>query len=154
MQAAREMAGAVHELEDADLAILALMLLADIGVELSAPMVREMAVEPRLRALALCWLVDHGLEPAATLYDPGDLEAFTDVLGCRLTTAGPQALVEALDLAGSHDHQAALMGRLWRVRSNATLHVLEAIGAGHPAKVVAKSARKACFQHRSWAATA
>ena len=100
MQAAREMAGAVHELEDADLAILALMLLADIGVEVSAPMVREMAVEPRLRALALCWLVDHGLEPAATLYDPGDLEAFTDVL--VISDALPSDARARLDLLWRH----------------------------------------------------
>jgi len=57
-------------------------------------------------------------------------------------------------LAGSHDQQAALMGRLWRLPSDATMGVLEAIGATHPAKAVAKAARKACFQHRSWAATA
>jgi len=73
---------------------------------------------------------------------------------CRLATGGPEALVDALGLAGSHDQQAALVGRLWRLRSDATLPVLEAIGAAHPAKAVAKAARKACFQHRSWAASA
>jgi hypothetical protein len=153
-QAAREMAGAARQLEDPGLATLALMLLADIGVEVSAPMVRELAVERRLRGLATCWLVDHGLEPATALYDPDDVETFVAVLACRLATGGPEALVDALALTGSHDQQAALMGRLWRLPSDATMGVLEAIGATHPAKAVAKAARKACFQHRSWAATA
>jgi hypothetical protein len=153
-QAAGEMAGAVHELEDPDLATLALMLLAEIGVEVSAPLVRELAVEPRLRGLATCWLVDHGLEPATALYDPGDVEAFADVLACRLATGGPEAVVDAMALAGSHGRRTALIGRLWRLRSDATLGVLESIGAAHPAKAVAKAARKACFQHRSWAASA
>jgi hypothetical protein len=153
-QAARDMAGAVRRLEDPGLANLALMVLSDIGVEVSGPLVRELAAEPHLRAMAGCWLVDHGLEPASALYDPTDLEAFTDVLACRLVTGGPDALADTLALAGHHDQQVALMGRLWRTRSGATLNVLEAIGSTHPAKAVAKAARKASYQHRSWAATA
>jgi len=153
-QAARDMAGAVRQLEDPGLATLALMVLSDIGVEVSGPLVRELAAEPHLRAMAGCWLVDHGLEPASALYDPTDLESFTDVLACRLVTGGPDALADTLALAGHHDQQVALMGRLWRTRSGATLDVLEAIGSTHPAKAVAKAARKASYQHRSWAATA
>jgi hypothetical protein len=153
-QAARDMAGAVRQLEDPGLATLALMVLSDIGVEVSGPLVRELAAEPHLRAMAGCWLVDHGLEPASALYDPTDLESFTDVLACRLVTGGPEALVDTLAVAGHHDQQVAVMGRLWRSRSAATLDVLETIGSTHPAKAVAKAARKASYQHRSWAATA
>jgi len=43
-----------------------------------------------------------------------------------------------------------VIGRLWRSPSNATDVVLAAIGGLHPERVVAKAARKAHFQRRSW----
>jgi len=70
-------------------------------------------------------------------------------LAHRLVMAGPQALCDALALAGSHDRQVAMIGRLWRSPSTATDTVLGAIGELHPSKIVAKSARRARFQRRS-----
>jgi hypothetical protein len=43
-----------------------------------------------------------------------------------------------------------VIGRLWRSSSSATDTVLAAIGELHPAKPVAKAARKARFKRRSW----
>ena len=119
---------------------------------MSAPLVRQLAEEPERRGFAMCWLVDHGLEPAGALYDPEDVEPFVDVLAHRLVTGGPDEVATTLSLAGNHEAQVALLGRLWRVRSGATPMVLEAIGKTHPVKAVAKAARKAVLQHRSWLA--
>lgn len=46
-----------------------------------------------------------------------------------------------------------MIGGLWRSPSEATGTVLETIGATHPTKVVAKAARKAMLQRRSWLAS-
>ena len=43
-----------------------------------------------------------------------------------------------------------MISQLWRSPSKATDTVLAAIGEVHPAKAVAKAARKARFQRRSW----
>ena len=52
----------------------------------------------------------------------------------------------------NYDAQTALLGSLWRSTSPATLPVLEAIGKMHTVKFVAKAARKAAFQRRTWEA--
>lgn len=150
-QAAAELAHAVRELDDPALRHLALVVMADIGTEIAGPEVRELAADPRLRGLALCWLVDRGLEDPAELFDPEDVGWFVDVLAQRLVTAGPQGLCDTLALAGNHDAQVAVLRRLWRSPSTATDTVLAAIGTVHPTKTVAKAARKARFQRRSWA---
>jgi hypothetical protein len=101
--------------------------------------------------MALCWLVDHGLEDAQVLFDPDDVACFVDVLAQRLVTGGPDGLCDTLALAGNHESQVRVIGQLWRSPSKATDTVLAAIGEVHPAKAVAKAARKARFQRRSWA---
>jgi hypothetical protein len=46
-----------------------------------------------------------------------------------------------------------VIGQIWRSPSMATDMVLAAVGELHPTKIVAKAARKARFQRRSWAGT-
>lgn len=153
-QAASELATAVRELQDPALQNLALAVLGEMDIGISGPEVRGLAAEPATRGFARCWLVDHGLEDPATLFDPDDVSWFVDVLAQRLITAGPTGLCETLALAGSsQDAQIGVIGQLWRSPSNATDAVLAAIGDTHPAKVVAKTARKARFQRRSWLAS-
>jgi hypothetical protein len=82
--------------------------------------------------------------------EPATTGPFVDVLAQRLATAGPDAMAAALALAGSHEAQLALLARLWRSPSPATEAVLTALGRTHPSKVVAKAARRAVFQRRSW----
>ncbi len=72
------------------------------------------------------------------------------MLAHRLVTAGPAAMCEVLGLAGNHDAQVKTLAQLWRSPSSATDAVLAAIGETHPAKAVAKAARKGRFQRRSW----
>lgn len=148
--AARELASAVRELEDPALRNLALAVLDDMDIEIAAPEVRRLVEDPTARGFAMCWLVDHGLEDERSLLDPDDASWFVDVLVQRLVTAGPDGLCDTLALAGGHDRQVAAISRMWRSPSTATDTILAAIGEMHPAKIVAKAARKARFQRRSW----
>ncbi len=150
-EATREVAAAISEI-DYPLRVLAFAVLTELGVEVATPHVRRLAAEPATRGLATCWLVDHDLAPERALYDPADLASFVDALTHRLAAYGPDRLAATLALAGGDGDQVAVLGRLWRVDSPATAVVLEAIGAAHPAKHVAKAARKAAIQHHSWLA--
>ena len=152
-QAAAELATAVRELQDPALRNLALALMGDLGPDVAGAEVRALATDPGTRGFALCWLVDHGLEEQAVLFDPDDPSWFVDVLIQRLVTGGPDSLCDTLGIAGDHDAQVNVIGRLWRSPSNATDGVLAAIGELHPERVVAKAARKARFQRRSWLGT-
>lgn len=149
-QAATDLATAVRELQDPALRNLALVVMGDMDLDVAAPEVRRLATEPETRGVACCWLVDRGLEEPQALFDPDDVSWFVDVLAQRLVTAGSEGLCETLALAGSIQAQIGVIGRLWRSPSSATDSVLAAIGEVHPAKGVAKAARKAGFQRRSW----
>lgn len=64
---------------------------------------------------------------------------------------GPDGLCDTLALAGNRESQVRVISRLWHSPSKATDAVLAAVGEVHPAKAVAKAARKARLQRRSWA---
>ena len=149
-QAVSELAAAVRELQDPALQNMALAIMGDIDLGIAEPEVRGLATDPSTRGFALCWLVDHGFEDPSALFDPDDVGSFVDVLAQRLVTTGPKGLCDTLALAGGHDGQVRVIGQLWRSPSVATDTVLAAVGEVHPAKVVAKAARKARFQRRSW----
>ncbi len=149
-EAATDLAKAVRTLPDPALRNLALAVLGEIDVEIAGPEVRALAADPVTRGFALCWLVDSGLEDASALFDPDDVSSFVDVLAQRLVTLGPEGLCDTLALAGDHERQVAVIGRIWRTPSEATEFVLAAIGEVHPVKAVSKAARKAVFQRRSW----
>lgn len=149
-QAAAELATAAREMEDPALRNLALAAMGDMDPEVATPEVRRLMDHPAARGFALCWLVDHGLEHESALFDPEDVSCFVDVLAQRLVTAGPEGLCDALALTGGDEGQVGVIGRLWRSPSTATDSVLAAIGEIHPTKTVAKAARKARFQRRSW----
>jgi hypothetical protein len=55
---------------------------------------------------------------------------------------------------GDPNQQLELLHRIWRLDHPRLPEVLEAIGAHHPAKAVAKAARKAMVQYRSRTASA
>ncbi|MDQ4070912.1 MAG: hypothetical protein M3203_15795 [Actinomycetota bacterium] len=150
VEAAAGLAAAVRQLDDPALRNLALAVMGGVDLDAAGPEVRQLATEPGCRWFALCWLVDHGLEEPHVLFDPDDVASFVDVLVHRLVTSGPDGLCATLALAGGHDAQIRVIGRLWRSPSTATDTVLATIGEVHPVKVVAKAARKAAFQRRSW----
>ena len=148
--AVRQLAAAVVELDDPGLRNVALAAMADIDVDAAADEVRRLTAEAPVRGFALCWLVDHGFEDDDVLFDQDDPGPFVDVLAQRLVTGGPDAMAATLALAGNHEAQLALLVRLWRSPSAATEAVLTALGQTHASKVVAKAARRAVFQRRSW----
>jgi hypothetical protein len=149
-QALAELAAAVRKLSDPGLQNVALTIMSDIGTDLAVPYIREMAGEgPAIRGFALCWLADHGLLAASELYDPGDLDTFVYVLAHRLVTAGDEGLLACLAIAGGETAQAKLAEDLGRKAAPPASAVLQAIGRTHPAKPVAKAARKALFIMRS-----
>ncbi len=151
-QAAAELAAAVTELAEPALQHLALALLTDLGPELAAPKVKQLAEIPASRGFALCWLADNGMLDVQALYDSGDPDSFAQVLYRRLLMTEPAAMLATLALAGDNDRQARLATELGLSPAPAAEFVLEAIGAHHPAKPVAKAARKALFLRRSRAA--
>src|SRR5581483_7310288 len=150
-EAAQALTEAIPEL-DVAAQLLAFGVLADLPTDVSAPLVRQLESDPTVRGAARCWLVDLGVEPDTSLYDPADPGPFIDVLAHRFVADGPEGLTATLAVVGNHDDQVAVLGNLWRSPSPATLPVLEAIGKNHTVKFVAKAARKAAFQRRTWAA--
>jgi hypothetical protein len=148
-QAAAELATAVAELADPSLQYLALAMLTDLGSELAVPQVRQLAENPASRGFALCWLADHGMLDVQALYDPGDPDSFAQVLFLRLLMTEPAGMLATLELAGDNDRQARLALELGQSAAPSAESVLEAIGAHHNVRTVAKAARKALFLRRS-----
>lgn len=117
------------------------------GADAEQP-VRSLVDHPETRASALLWLVDHELEPAATLLDP-DRAVFVEVLALILVSRGPEAMVATFCQLGSDDAQLAVIDQLWRLSTPEVGPVLEFIGRSHTTKKVAKGARKAAMQHHT-----
>jgi len=149
VDAAAEMAAAIPEVTDPGLQNLGLAVLSEIGREVAAPHVRQLADVPATRGLALAWLVDQDMADERELFDPDHPESFVDVLAYRMVAEGPGALVPTLALVGDHGRQVEIVGRFWKAPSPATTLLLEAIARVHPTKVVAKAARKALFKRNS-----
>ncbi len=148
-QALAELANAAGQTGDPAVQYLAIAIMTDIGSEAAAPHIRRLAGERAARGPALCWLVDHDLLASHELYDQGDLDGFCAVLASRLLTAGPAGMLECLALAGDEAAQALLASELGTSPAAPAEAVLEGIGRNHPAKTVAKAARKALFLRRS-----
>ncbi|MGD0375653.1 MAG: hypothetical protein ABSB01_13845 [Streptosporangiaceae bacterium] len=151
-QAAAELAAAVAELAEPSLQYLALAMLTDLGPELAVPQVRQLAENPASRGFALCWLADNGMLEVQALYDSGNPDSFAQVLFQRLVMTDPAGMLGTLALAGDDDRQARLATELGLLPAPSAGSVLEAIGAHHPVRPVAKAARKALFLRRSRAA--
>jgi len=86
------------------------------------------------------------------LYDSGNPDSFAQVLFQRLVMTDPAGMLGTLALAGDDDRQARLATELGLLPAPSAGSVLEAIGAHHPVRPVAKAARKALFLRRSRAA--
>ena len=151
-QAAAGLAAAVAELAEPALQYLALAMLTDLGPELAVPQVRRLAEKPASRGFALCWLADHGILDVQALYEASDPDSFAQVLFHRLVTTEPAGMLDTLAMAGDDSRQARLATELGRSPAPSAETVLEAIGAHHPVRPVAKAARKALFLRRSRAA--
>lgn len=110
------------------------------------------ALRPHLEGphdgLVLQWLIAKDeLDPESV--DPARLTAgLVDFLAVGLDTAGPEEVVAVLG-NGAPDGGAAILDGIWWLEHPRLPDVLEAIGAHHPDKAVAKAARKALMKHKS-----
>lgn len=126
--------------------MLGLQAVADVVGDLAVPAVRRQMGGPH-DGLVLHWLSNNSdLDPESV--EPARVFAgLVDVLTATLDIGGPEDLL--LVLRDEEDTLPELMETLWRVDHPRVGEVLEVIGAHHPAKPVAKAARKALMKHRN-----
>ncbi|WP_067811341.1 hypothetical protein [Actinomadura kijaniata] len=127
---------------------LAAAVLGRLGPE-AEPRVRAAADGQPVRPYALLWLAERGLaadEPSRDDY----LWMFVDTVAGMLETAEPrEAVAAALLRAPAEADMVAFAEELWRSEHPDTARVLEALGAHHPDRTVAKAARTAAHKARS-----
>lgn len=113
------------------------------------PLVRAALEHPRCRPYAALWLVEHG--DTELELDPDDMMwVFIDTVAGMLDSSEPaQAVEAALADAPSEADLASMIETMWRIEHDDVVEVLEALGAHHPDRAVAKTARKAAFKARS-----
>ncbi len=95
---------------------------------------------------AVGWLISAG---ALTPEDVGTervAASGVDTLAVTLEIGGPEELVALF--GGEPADEIALLEKLWRVERPGTQPILEAVGAHHPDRAVAKTARKCLLRHR------
>jgi hypothetical protein len=126
--------------------MLGLEAAAAVVGELAAPAVRRQMGGPH-DGLVLHWLSDNSDLDPESLEPARVLAGLIDVLAAALDIGGPDSVIACLqDEEGSLPD---LMDTLWRMDHPRVGEVLEVIGRHHPAKPVAKAARKALMKHRN-----
>jgi hypothetical protein len=134
--------------EERDLVIVAIGLQAVDAVvgEHAEPAIRSRQGGPH-DGMVLHWLLDRGVIGPGSI-DPMRIAlSWVDVLATSLDIGGPEELVTGLE---SDQHVLTeTLGHIWRLDHPRLEEVLEVIGAHHPAKPVAKAARRALMKHRS-----
>ena len=103
--------------------------------------------------MVLYWLAERSDIDPSTIEPVRFVAGLVDVLAVALDAHGPTEMVDLFS-DPEQDQQLELLNGIWRLDHPRVPDVLEAIGAHHPAKAVAKSARKAMVQHRSRTASA
>jgi hypothetical protein len=102
--------------------------------------------------LVLNWLAGQSALDPATVDPLRFVSGLVDVLAVSLDLGGPQEVVTSFDHGAEEQQQLELLDHIWRLDHPRLADVLEAIGAHHPVKAVAKAARRALIRHRSWLA--
>lgn len=148
-QAVEELVEAIRVCEDPGLRAVAGAMLAEAGLEVAEPAVRELATEPGTRAFAATWLVEHDFEDARGLYSEENLDFFVEVLTVQLVGNPDDSFLDTLALAGNHAQQIALVGRISAHDSRDDLLVLGGVAELHPSRAVAKAALRALTQRRA-----
>lgn len=131
---------------DRNLAAAALQRLDDEA----APAVREGLADPLVRPYAVMWLRSHGDETAGLSAEETHWLLIDSVAGLLESGADAEEAVPAAVAEGAAQVDlGAMCDQLWRVDHPDTARVLDALGAHHPDKKVAKAARTAAFKARS-----
>jgi hypothetical protein len=134
------------ESREAVIVMLGLQAAADVVGDLAAPAIRRQMGGPH-DGLVLHWLSNNAeFDPESV--DPARfLAGLIDVLATALDLGGPEEVISAL--RGEEDLMPELPNSVWQMDHPRLDEVLEAIGEHHPAKPVAKAARKALMKHRN-----
>lgn len=145
---AAELVGAITA-EDADPVVVAagLSVVEDVLGEHVTDAVRAQLGGPH-DGFVVQWLATRSaLDPAEI--DPLRLTSgMVDVLATILDVGGPEEAVAGLQ-GSDASHQLRTLSDLWRLDHPRLAEVLEAIGAHHPVKPVAKEARRVLMKYRS-----
>ena len=147
-EAARELVGALGEPDrEASVVLAGLGHLEELVGEHARPAVETLLDGPH-DGLAVQWLMSAGALTAEDVGPERLLASGVDTLAVTLEIGGPEELLAVFG-AGERAEQIELLERLWRVERPGTAELLEAIGAHHPDRGVAKAARKCLVRHRS-----
>lgn len=103
--------------------------------------------------LILYWLAERSEIDPSTIEPSRFVAGLIDILAAALDANGPEDIADTFR-GHDQDQQLELLAGIWRLDHPRLPEVLEAIGAHHPVKAVAKAARKALVQHRSRTASA
>lgn len=150
-EAADAIVEAFPKIDDPQRRSIALVLLDLVDADEAERSVRGALDDPAVGGLLRGWLVLRGQEPATSLPElrPDEL---IDVLARLAMFDDVDGLAQLLSGMGDERVQLEVLGSLWRVDSPATPVVLESLGAAPLSPRVAKAARKAVMQHRSFVA--
>jgi hypothetical protein len=132
-----------------DLAVLALDYLEAAGPAAEEAVRGLLDIEP-LRARAMLWLVAHGYEDRSRLSGEELQGLLIETLAAVLDAEGPDALAEHVSGLGPEAEQVATIEAMRKAVHPRTTDILHALGQHHPAKPVAKAARKTAFQRSSY----
>jgi hypothetical protein len=151
--AAGELVDAVcAEIRDRVTVVAGLEAVTDVAGEDAVAAARRQLGGPH-DGLVLYWLAERSAIDPSTIEPLRFVAGLVDVLAVALDADGPRKMVEMFG-DGDQNQQLELLHRIWRLDHPRLPEVLEAIGAHHPAKAVAKAARKAMVQYRSRTASA
>lgn len=112
--------------------------------------VRAMLEVPELRPQAQMWLVGNGFDDAASLSPEMLQSLIIETLAIQVDADGPVAAVAHFQGLGTEDEQIRMIDDLLRAEHARTSEILELIGRHHPARAVAKAARKTAFKRQAF----
>ncbi len=144
--AARELAEAARS---GSPPVMALHALSFAGPDAEAE-VRAMLELEELRPQALLWLVGNGFENASVLSPEAMQSLLVETLAVQVDADGPIAAVAHFQGLGPEEEQIAMLEDLVSAEHSRTSEILELVGRHHPAKAVAKAARKTAFRRGSF----
>ena len=140
---------AVAAANDARSRLAGLAAIDVLGADVAAPYVRQLLDSPAAGHAAL-WLMSNDLADEDLLATFVNVGTFVDILAA--TIDDPDEMCELFTSAPSADQPDVMLQQMWRHPGPETAAVLDALGRHLPDRKLAKSARKAAMQHRSWMA--
>ena len=114
------------------------------------PSLNRLADDPEFAPYVTVWRIDTLTGTREELDCTGDPERFVRLLGVVVELWGPAAAVSGwAGPAAGPDGLKSMLDNAWRVKRPETEQVLAAIGTEHPDRLIARTARKALFKHRT-----